>query len=231
MARANTLAVDRTAESSEESLSEQVYLEISQRIIDGKYRPGSRLREREIAEELNVSRVPVREALPRLESNGFIFTYPRRGAIIKQMTLRDVEELFDLRLCLEVFAARRAAEVAANGAPSPLLQQVMNQAMSIVDGPNEREISNTNAEFHTRIVEMTGNELLRMHMKSLAGRLRWLFTHTPDQDPRIQCAEHLALCKAIYDGRPDLAAALAFSHIEMGRKPSLEALKGVLPPK
>ncbi|MBG0741542.1 FCD domain-containing protein [Paeniglutamicibacter antarcticus] len=93
------------------------------------------------------------------------------------------------------------------------------------------EICDTNAEFHTRIVEMTGNELLRMHMKSLAGRVPWLFAHTPDQDPRIQCAEHLALCKAIYDGRPNLAAALALSHIEMGRKPSLEALKGVLPPK
>ncbi len=58
---------------------------------------------------------------------------------------------------------------------------------------------------------------------------RALFRLTGHRDPQVQCAEHLSLCRAIYDGKAELAAALAFAHVELGREPSLQGLAGRLP--
>jgi DNA-binding GntR family transcriptional regulator len=90
----------------DEALAENVYQLVLEGIVAGKYAQGMRLRERELSELYNVSRVPVREAIQRLEQDGFVATFPRRGAVVRQLTLTDVNELFDLRLCLETFAAR-----------------------------------------------------------------------------------------------------------------------------
>ncbi|MET3721809.1 MULTISPECIES: hypothetical protein [unclassified Arthrobacter] len=68
-----------------------------------------------------------------------------------------------------------------------------------------------------------------MPIRAIMGRMQWLFTLTGHRDPQAQCAEHLSLCQAIYDGKPDLAAALAFAHVELGREPSLQKLAGRLP--
>lgn len=110
------------------SSSDTARARIRELIISGDFAPGSRLRERELSQTLAVSRVPVREALQQLEAEGFIDTSPRRGATVKQITLRDVNELFDVRLSLEVLAARLAAQAAARGQSSLRLQHMMDQA-------------------------------------------------------------------------------------------------------
>jgi DNA-binding GntR family transcriptional regulator len=82
---------------------------IRQRIINGRLSPGTRIVERELGAELQVSRVPVREALRMLESEGFLEVVPRRGVVVKTLTRRDVEELFDVRVSLEVLENRDVA--------------------------------------------------------------------------------------------------------------------------
>lgn len=198
-------------------------------IISGDFPPGSRLRERDLSQALDVSRVPVREALQQLEAEGFINTSPRRGATVKQITLRDVNELFDVRLSLEVLAARLAAQAAARGESSSHLQQLMDQAEEATLHHDHAQIPLINTALHAEIVSMGGNSLLEYSMKPLLGRMQWLFTLTGHRDPQVQCAEHLSLCQAIYDGKADLAAALAFAHVELGRAPSLQGLAGHLP--
>ena len=202
---------------------------IRELIISGDFAPGSRLRERELSQALDVSRVPVREALQLLEAEGFIDTSPRRGATVKQITLRDVNELFDVRLSLEVLAARLAAQAAARGESSARLQQMMDRAEEATLRHDHAQIPLSNTALHAEIVSMGGNALLEYSMKPLLGRMQWLFTLTGHLDPLVQCAEHLSLCKAIYDGRAELAAALAFAHVELGREPSLRGLAGRLP--
>lgn len=202
---------------------------LRQLIIAGEYAPGVRLRERELSEALNVSRVPVREALQQLEAEGFVVTSPRRGATVKQITLKDVNELFDLRLSLEVLAARLAAQVAAAGHATDRLQQLMDEAAEATARHDHWQIPLSNTALHKEIVAMGGNSLLESSMKPLLGRMQWLFTLTGERDPQGQCAEHLSLCKAIYDGKPDLAGALAYAHVELGREPSLQGLAGILP--
>jgi DNA-binding GntR family transcriptional regulator len=202
---------------------------IRELIISGEFAPGSRLRERELSHALDVSRVPVREALQQLEAEGFIDTSPRRGATVKQITLRDVNELFDVRLSLEVLAARLAAQASARGESSARLQQMMDQAEDATLRHDHQQIPLINTALHAEIVSLGGNSLLESSMKPLLGRMQWLFTLTGHRDPQVQCAEHLSLCQAIYDGKPELAAALAFAHVELGRAPSLQGLAGRLP--
>ena len=92
------------------SLSDRVYTAILELLINHKIRPGEKLREDEIASNLGVSRTPVREALHRLAADGLVELYPRRGCYAREITPRDITELYTVRLCLEVHAARRSME-------------------------------------------------------------------------------------------------------------------------
>ncbi|MEV6103749.1 GntR family transcriptional regulator [Streptomyces sp. NPDC051940] len=198
-------------------------------ILSGAHPPGSRLRERELSEALGFSRIPVREALTRLASDGLVELSPRRGASVRRLTLRDVDELFDLRLSLEVFATRRAAEVSAAGGSTKELRRRMLRAEDATRRGDATRIPAANTALHAEIVAMTGNRLLRTTLQPSLGLVQWVFTLTGDRDPRVQCAEHQEICAAIEAGKPDLAAALAYTHVETGREPSLAILADVLP--
>lgn len=211
------------------SLADQTYQQISEKIIRGDYKAGHRLREREISEDLSISRIPIREALPQLEADGFIDIFPRRGAVVRAFTLKDVEELFDVRLNLEVFAARKAAEQMASGGSAERLEILMVAAEAAKSSDDFQAISTFNAQIHAEIITLSGNKLLVKTMRPVLGKLRWLFALTSQRDPQIQYGEHRALYEAIQAGKPELAAAIAYAHIEMGREPSLAQLAGVLP--
>jgi DNA-binding GntR family transcriptional regulator len=211
-------------------MAQAAYLSIREGIIAGDYAPGSRLRERDLSESLLMSRIPIREALRQLEIEGFVVTYPNRGAVVSQLTLKDVAELFDLRLSLEVLAARQAALAAAEGRVGNRLREVMAEAKMATDAEDPVGIQRANTAYHAEVIDMTGNRLLAATMAPLLGRIRWLFALTADRDPRVEYAEHVTLCDAIYSGNPDLAGALALAHIEHGRAPSLAGLADVLPP-
>jgi DNA-binding GntR family transcriptional regulator len=208
----------------------RVYVEIRNKIINGDLPPGTRLRERELADELGVSRVPVREALPYLEAEGFITSESRRGAIVTELTLRDVQELFDVRLGVEVHAARLAARRVANGANPAEVRAAMAGAERALADDDAGLIAECNAELHEAIVALADNSLLTAMMRSVFGRDRWIFRMTSDRDPVVACAEHRELCDAIFAGDADFTAATAYAHIERGRRPTLETLKAVLPP-
>lgn len=214
---------------SDVPLPKQIYSVIRERIISGAYPPGSRLRERELSQEFDVSRVPLREALPQLEWDGFIQILPRRGAVVTQLSLRDIEELFDVRLTLEPYAARCAAENVARGASMEALLSTMARTEELIGNDEPLLIPAVNARFHMDVVELSGNKLLVSVMNSLMGRVHWLFRLTWHHNPAVSCAAHRELVEAIRSGNGRLAEASAFAHIEHGRKPTLERLAPSLP--
>lgn len=203
--------------------------EIRSRIVAGVYPPGSRLRERDLSDALDMSRIPVREALARLEADGFVVVLPRRGAMVRRLTLKDVAELFDLRLSLEALAARRAAEAVARGADSSRLMEHMDAASLATRRNEAAKIPAANAALHAEIITLSGNNMLKSAMTPAMGLMEWLFTMTSDRDAKVQCSEHEQICQSIQAGNGDLAAALAYVHIELGRVPSLDSLAAVLP--
>lgn len=207
----------------------RAYSEIRNQIISGDLPPGTRLRERDLAEELGVSRIPIREALSHLEADGFVTSQSHRGAIVTELTLRDVQELFDVRLGVEVHASKLAAQRVADGANPAAVREAMARAERALAGADAGLIAESNAELHETIVALAGNSLLTAMMRSVFGRDRWIFRMTSDRDPMVACAEHRELCDAICAGDAEFTAATAYAHIERGRKPTLETLRAVLP--
>jgi len=207
------------------SLATKIYLELRERIIQGSIKPGERIRERELAEELEVSRIPLREALPRLEAEGFIRTVPRRGAVVTELSLRDVEELFEVRASLEVLAARLAAEACAAGADGSELREALGRAEEALSSGDDAAIASVNSTLHEKILRLSGNSLLELLMLPVNGRVRRLFFLEAERDQQVLCAEHRDLCRAIVDGHVELAGSLAFAHVEHSKAESLTLMR------
>lgn len=214
----------------DEARAEHVYQLVLEGIVTGTFAQGGRLRERELSEMYGVSRIPVREAIQRLEKDGFVATFPRRGAVVRQLTLTDVNELFDVRLCLETFAARMAATRVAEGHSSGRLEELMEASNAAIDEDRADDVALISAELHAEIVRLSGNRLLIESVQPLFGRMRWIFGLAHNRSNELQRDEHKELCNAILKGRPDLAYSLAYTHIELGREPVLAGLAETLEP-
>lgn len=208
------------AQAVRKSLRDHAYDELRARIVGLELQPGTRLVERDLAEELAVSRIPLREALQRLQQDGLVVVVPRQGAIVSPFTVDDVRDLFDVRESLEVLAARLAAERATEEGLDALAAQldVARRATKRGDKP---AIAAANAGFHTTIVNLADNPLLESILHPLEARTQWLFHLTKDRDAGVQCLEHEELLAAIASHDPDRAAESAFHHVNSGRDTSL----------
>lgn len=202
------------------SLRERAYDELRSRIVGLQLAPGTRLIERDLADELAVSRIPLREAMQRLQQDGLVVVVPRQGAIVSPFTVDDVRDLFDVRESLEVLAARLAAERADQAGLDTLAAQ-LDTARVATERQDKPAIAAANAGFHTIIVDLAANPLLESILRPLEARTQWLFHLTGDRDPGVQCFEHEELLAAIAAHDPDRAAESAFHHVHSGRETSL----------
>jgi DNA-binding GntR family transcriptional regulator len=213
------------AEAPRSLSSKMIYDSLREGIIRGTYPQGARLAEQRLAAEFNISRVPLREAVPRLESDGFVRTLPRRSAVVNSWTVQTVHELFDLRLCLEVGAARYAARQVALGASTDRLHRALDDATRGLQTRDVYLVAEQSTEFHEVIADLTGNELMRSMMRSLAGRMMWLFYMTSDLDNVAAHQDHADIVTAIETGNERLAESVAYAHIERDRQESVQVLK------
>ncbi len=215
---------DVTLGLSHRTLREQVEDEIRERIVSGHYLPGARLVEDRIAAELNVSRNPVREALRSLCVEGFVAVVPRRGAVVRQLTEAEVGDLFDVRRALESLAASLAAEHGGKQAGARL-RGVLAAARDATTRGAFDELATLNTEFHEQVVALSGNEMLRLLVGSLASRTRWIFRQSAEDRATGSWAEHLSIVEAIEAGDVDVAAKLAAEHVEAARASAISHLR------
>ncbi len=208
------------------ALAHDVYVSLLRAIIEGEYPAYTRLKERDISERFDVSRVPVREALRRLEAEGFVASEQNRGATVVGVTTQDINDIFDLRLCIEPFAAARTAERVASGLVSvDRLRDLLTTAQTVVD---PFIAQGANLDFHTEVVAMSANAGLVRSLAPVRGRMEWIFRLTRDERGVEHAVEHRQLFEAIAAGNATAAHALTTAHIEMGRAPILAALADVL---
>lgn len=208
------------------ALAERVYRGVLRRIIVGELTPGSWLKERDLSERFEVSRVPVRQALQRLETDGFVVTTRNKGASVTPVTRADVEELYDARLCIEPYATRHAAQRVHSGAASAdRLRELLERALTPGD---TAELGESNLGFHLEIVRLSGNRILERSLLPMLGRMQWIFGITHATREQEHAVEHQQLLDAIVAGRGEVAAAQAYAHIDQGREPIIEALAQAL---
>lgn len=206
------------------SLAERVLLQLRDEILSARRSAGATMRERDVAEELGVSRVPVRAALPRLESSGLIVTSPRRPAVITSISTRDVRDLFDLRAAFEPGLTALAARNVARGADGSPLADTLEQAQGhLIAGDNEA-FQRANAQLHDAIVALTDNELARRMHALLDDRVERLNRVSFHHDDESRHREHVEMARAVLAGREGVAHAATALHIDHERDRVLEAL-------
>nr|WP_269778755.1 GntR family transcriptional regulator [Microlunatus antarcticus] len=203
---------------------------LRRKIMLGEYAQGQVLSETRLAQDLSVSRVPVREVLPLLQLEGFVETAPRRRSVVTTWTPKLIDDLFDARLGVEVAAAAAAAR-RMRETPDPAVMSALTSAMSrserhlAEDHPIELALSN--AELHLAFAAASRNPLFEGLMRLLAGRMAWMFYLTSGRDLRGQSEEHQALLDAVRAGNVRLTEALMYAHVESGRDATQEALSGL----
>lgn len=206
------------------ALPSGAYDQIRQGIVEGRYAPGSRLIEQRLAEELELSRTPVREALRRLEAEGLVVSERNRGSVVRPVTARDVEDLYDLRVRLESLAAERAAERAAPADLAELAQAVEDfdaavPGASAGDVDGVRRLAAANRRFHDGVLAAAGNDRLS---RMLAGTVdlplvfQALRRFGRPEHERSALFHRLILA-AIVARAPDRAGRLMTEHVLQGR--------------
>ena len=190
--------------------------ELRRLVVTGELPPGSRIVEDRLAERLGVSRNPVREALQALAAEGFVEILPRRGAMVAQITPEQAEDLFDVRTALEPLAARLAAR-RADDAGVDRLREVLARARAATDAGELDLLAACNTEFHSLVVDLSGNDYLGLLVAPMARRVQWVFRTTAPTRAPHSWTEHEELMRAIASGDEEYAEAVARSHVAAAR--------------
>jgi DNA-binding GntR family transcriptional regulator len=194
-------------------LREQVKELLLERILAGEYRPGDRLVETRIAQELGTSQAPVREALRDLELLRFVESAPFRGARVREISPQELAEIYPVRAALEEVAAREAA-VRLDGDTAALELALRAMRLAADDGDLHRLVEHDVA-FHRLIVEAGGNGILLDVWTSLRVEARTTITaFTTGIDHHELAETHVPVLEALAARDPDRAGAAIRRHIE-----------------
>jgi DNA-binding GntR family transcriptional regulator len=196
-----------------ESVVDLVYAAVRGRILDGEFPRGARLRQEALAEELGVSRTPLREALRRLAAEGFVEFRPNRGAEVAYITREGAQAAYGARLVLEPGAARLAAE----RRPAEELKGMRSAIQSQRRSGGGRAALAASRDFHLALVRASGNEYLArlgeaLWVPGIAQAIYERQAETPEQ-ALTDAAEHEEIANAVDGGDSDLAERLTREHI------------------
>ncbi|GHH82011.1 transcriptional regulator [Streptomyces sulfonofaciens] len=177
-------------------LRERVYEALLELITTRSLRPGQHLVESELAGHLGVSRQPVREALQRLNTEGWVDLRPAQGAFVHEPTEDEADQLLTVRTLLEAEAARLAA-ANSDSAGIAVLEDLCAQGdQAVADGDVELVVA-VNAAFHHKVMELAGNPVLTELAGQVDRRVRWYYTPVARQRGKQSWIEHRQLIAAI----------------------------------
>lgn len=205
------------------SLSDQVFEKLEADIISGVFARGETFTEQQLADRLNVSRTPIREALRRLAQERLIAD-TGKGSVIVGMTRADLEDLMDVRLRVEGLAARYAT---ANLTPAgrARLQEIVDLQKFYSARNDVNRLRETDDAFHEAIYELCSRPVLQDVLRPLHRKAqRWRRASLAQRGAK-STAEHQAICKAILAGDGDAADELMTAHIRNAKRSMLKEIK------
>ena len=210
------------------SLPELVYRKLRSGILDGSLRPGIPLRQEEIARQFKVSRVPVREAMSRLETDGLLVLRPRRGYAVTQLDQEEIVEIFELRMVIEEHAGAVAARARTRQDISDVEQLVLRmERLAQTSKDYGSQWSQLNREFHARIIGSSHRKRLTATAETLRDaveayvRMEMRLTGSVDDALR----EHREIFQAFKTGDADALSRLSRQHVESTARRLMDGLR------
>jgi DNA-binding GntR family transcriptional regulator len=201
--------------------TEQTVTRLRRFILEGDLEPGARIQEVELAAQLGVSRTPVREALRTLSSQGLVELLPNRGARVARWSVKDLDEIYELRVMLESHAAQRAAT-----RMSPTDADALTELCEQMEARAQRgskadllELSELNSRFHGRVLDAADSPRLATMLATVVQVplvMRTFVRYSPDALARSM-GHHRELVAAMRAGAPEWAGAVMQSHIIAAR--------------
>ena len=201
-------------------LKNRAYELIKQRLLNNDYRPGSFLSERQLAEELGMSKTPVKAALERLEAEGFISVSPQQGIVVRELSVHEIADQYQIRAALESYAVRTVAGRLTADQVARARANLEAQARLRGTGDVAAGVQ-LDTEFHTQFIEFLGNrEILRV-VGQLREKMQQLVTQVFRLCPaRMDTSheEHTAIAAAVISGNGNDAAEVLIRHLEAGKQ-------------
>ena len=196
-------------------LRELVLEALREAILNGTLQPRERLMEIQLADELGVSRTPIREALRKLELEGFIVMVPRKGAYVADFSLRDLEDIFEVRKSLEGLAAELCAERVTEEELAEM-ERLLKEKSAAIENNDMQKLLDVDTAFHEKLYEASRNDRLRSMISNLREQIERFRIASLQYPGRMKRSleEHYQILDAIQRRDGETANRLAHDHIE-----------------
>lgn len=213
-----------TAMDASELESARVTRILRDDIVLGRRLPGARLVERDIAAELHVSRLPVREAIRALVSEGIVVARPRSWAVVREFTLQDIHDYAEVRLAIElqlfIFATKRHDERGLAG-----LREILEREERAARAGDTHESRAASGAFHEYMALLAGNEMFVELASIFATRLKWVFGLHGELEEMAR--DHRVLYDAIASRDVEMVTELVTRHLAAGTDAAEARFRGV----
>jgi len=196
-------------------------------ILDFRYKPGQRLIERELIEQIGVSRTTIREVLRELDAEGLVATIPQKGAVVVIPTTEEATDLYDVRGALEALAARRFVDRATDRQIADLGQEVENFDRVVTAGADIRTLLHAKDAIYKVLLDGADSQAIRSILSGLQARVRMLRAASLSQPGRPQRSveEMRRLLRAVQARDGDAAAEACVTHIKQAATTGIEAVE------
>lgn len=207
------------ARKREAALSDVAYDKIKHRIITLRFRPGEHLNEARVCDALGIGRTPVHQAFCRLALEGMVEIIPRKGVIVRPVSLNEVMEIIEARLVNEAYCARLACE-RADAADIEALSRVLEKSRAAAAKPDVEKLMLLDRDFHGALTRAAKNTVLADVLRNLHERsLRFWFISLTDRGHHAAVESgHAAILAAIEARDGDAAAEAVRTHVEAFRR-------------
>lgn len=207
------------------SLREMVYQSLKKSIIHGELKGGERLKEEKLANQMGISRTPVREAFHKLEKDELLYRLPKGGFAVRNFKKEDVEEIFGIRSALESYAAYLATLYITPHELTLLEKKIKESEMALINGEDDKLVR-LNTEFHDLLYKSCkSKKLIEMinNFRDYFYRYRHTLLHT-EGGFKYSVESHRKMLEAMRKKNPRLVERLVRQHLERGKKIILQEI-------
>jgi DNA-binding GntR family transcriptional regulator len=208
-----------------QTLREKILETIRDAILKGSLKPGERVSEPDLAERFGISRTPIREAFRQLESEGYLVVVPRKGAVVASLSERDIEEFYAIKIILEGFAARMAADKLTEK-EIERLESINERLHKIAKEGDVKTFFRVHNEFHEVFIKAAGNDKLSEMINQLVMKFKRLRLASLSQPGRmvVSIEDHQDMIQAFRDHDGNRADSLVRHAATIGAEVLIQSM-------